>query len=124
LDGDGRDAVILVDAAPRGGPAGALYVIQPDPNELMPPPARAMDGIEPHALDPLRVLRLAWALGARPKHVRIVGCEPAPVAPDDADAGCQGLSEPVRLALDEAVGLVEATIAELARMELRERPHA
>ncbi len=30
---DDRDATILVDAVPRGGPPGTLYVIEPDPVE-------------------------------------------------------------------------------------------
>ena len=34
---DGYEVTILVDATPRGGAAGALYVIEPDLNELDAP---------------------------------------------------------------------------------------
>src|ERR1700734_1751902 len=34
---DGSDATILVDATPRGGPPGTLYVIEPDPGEAREP---------------------------------------------------------------------------------------
>src|SRR5262249_22472667 len=51
------DATILVDAVPRGGPSGTLYVIEPDPaaGEL----AAEDPVIEAHAMDPVRVLRMA-----------------------------------------------------------------
>src|SRR5262245_6478454 len=50
---DGYDAAILVDAMPRGGAPGTLYVVEPECNG----PSEAM--IEAHALDPAKVLRLA-----------------------------------------------------------------
>ncbi len=38
---DGYEAVILVDAAPRGGPPGTLYVLEPTADE---PPGAAGAG--------------------------------------------------------------------------------
>jgi hydrogenase maturation protease len=105
------DAVILVDATPRGGPAGTLYVLEieangpgePDPQERL---------IEPHGMDPVKVLRLAATLGGpMVQRVLLVGCEPLPLGPDDDAA--MGLSEPVQGAVDEAVLLIEALVAKL-----------
>jgi hydrogenase maturation protease len=104
---DGYEGVILVDATRQGGPPGTLYVLQPEPGE----PA-GLEGllIEPHALVPDRVLRLAVALGAPTRRVVLVGCEPAAVGGEEMSLG---LSEPVRAAVDEAVGLVESLVAKL-----------
>ena len=77
---DDLDVVILVDAAPRGEPPGTLYVIEPEPDGAdEPAPEESM--LEPHALDPVKVLRLVAALGGRPGRVLVVGCEPRRSAP-------------------------------------------
>src|SRR5262249_15201119 len=60
---DGYETVVLVDAAPRGGPPGTLYVLEPEPGE--PPAGEAGPLFEMHSLDPVKVLRLAAALGGR-----------------------------------------------------------
>ena len=97
---DDREATILVDAVPRGGPPGTLYVIEPDPEE-----ATAGDPvIEGHAMDPVRVLRMAAAMGGRPRGVVVVGCEPATLGSDDDPA--MGLSPPVEAAVEEAIRLI------------------
>ena len=103
---DGYDAVVLLDAAPRGEPPGTLYVIEPD-----------LDGTEPsldaHAMDPVKVLGLARALGSLPARVLVVGCEPAVrVDPAGEDLAME-LSPPVKAAAQEAVSLVEAVLEEL-----------
>jgi hydrogenase maturation protease len=108
---DDTDAFILVDAVPRGGPPGTLYVIEPewiageDSN-----PSRAFT-IEAHAIDPVRVFRLAAALGGSPRRVLLVGCEPTPFDPDDDPP--MELSAPVQAAIDEAVVLVESLVAQV-----------
>src|ERR671917_1618519 len=63
------DAAILVDAVPRGGEPGTLYVIEPDP-------AQAEGMLDAHTMDPVRVLGLAKVLGSVPARVLVVGCEP------------------------------------------------
>jgi hydrogenase maturation protease len=106
---DDHDVVILVDAAPRGEPPGTLYVLEPqstgfgelDPGELL---------IDPHAMDPAKVLRLVEALGGLAKRVLMVGCEPTPPAIDDDMDQAPGLSEPVQAAVDEAVQIIESLI--------------
>jgi hydrogenase maturation protease len=104
---DDYAAVIFVDAAPRGGAPGTLYVIEP---ELAGPDA-AMPTLEMHSLDPVKVLRLAREMGAKVDRVLVVGCEPSPMNSDD-DVQME-LSEPVRTAIDEAVQLVESLLNRL-----------
>jgi hydrogenase maturation protease len=104
---DDRDATILVDAVPRGGAPGTLYVIEPDPVEVAEPsPADPL--IEGHGMDPLRVLRMAAAMGGVPSRVLVVGCEPATLGRDDDPA--MGLSPPVAAAVDEAIRLIHALV--------------
>lgn len=106
------DAVILVDATPRGGTPGTLYLIEPEMHEAadsaMPP---GPEPIEMHSLDPAKVLRLVRVLGGQIEHVLLVGCEPQPLASEDEMP--LALSEPVRAAVDEAVDLVESLVARL-----------
>lgn len=104
---DDREATILVDAVPRGGAPGTLYVIEPDPVEAAVTPADAM--VEGHNMDPLRVLRMATAMGGAPRGVVIVGCEPATLGSDEDPA--MGLSPPVEAAVDEAIRLIHSLIA-------------
>lgn len=99
---------ILIDAAPRGGLAGDLYVIEPNLAELDvaagPPPS-----LEMHNLDPLRVLRLVKYLGGALPSLTVVGCEPAAARSDDMEAG---LSPAVAAMIEPAVLLVERLIRE------------
>ena len=102
-------AVVMVDAAPGGGAPGTLYVIEPDAGADDPPE------LATHAMDPVRVLWLARALGGTPPRTLVVACEPQ-VIPDperDDDVRVE-LSEPVRAAVDEAVRLVTSLVQELA----------
>ncbi|MBC6460327.1 hydrogenase maturation protease [Actinomadura sp. HBU206391] len=89
----GYAAVILVDAVPRGGVPGTLYVIEPRPGDQ---PVPCVDG---HGLTPEAVLALAELLGGddgdgdedsggsrgeregTAGRVLIVGCEPADTSP-------------------------------------------
>jgi len=66
--------------------------------------------LDAHSLDPAKVLRLAAALGSPVKRVLLVGCEPQELGGEE---GHMGLSDPVRLAVDEAVPLVESLVAKL-----------
>jgi hydrogenase maturation protease len=109
---DPYEAIVLVDALPRGGEPGTVYLVEPDPAELeAPADALTIDG---HGMDPLRVLRLARAMGARPKQVLLVGCEPTPLTDEELEEGSMGLSEPVRAALDDALHLVECLVERLS----------
>jgi hydrogenase maturation protease len=102
---DAHDAVILVDALPRGGHPGTLYVLEP---ELGVAPDCPAPLVEPHALDPWKVLHLARSLGGMTDRVVLVGCEPQPLAPDEMR---MEMSEPVQAAVEEAVRLIESLVA-------------
>jgi hydrogenase maturation protease len=107
---DGYQAVIIVDAVPRGGAPGTLYVLEPDLEKSTSSTGGA-PLMETHNMDPARVLRLVTALGGQIEHVLIVGCEPETTG-DESDMPIE-MSPAVRAAVDEAVGLVESLIAKM-----------
>lgn len=107
---DGYDGVILVDATARDSPPGTLYAIEPAPNELAKP---ALFGA--HAVDLPGVFAMVRAMGGTLPPLYLVGCEPAELGPDDE--GTMGLSEPVAVAIESAVALVEALVARLVAAE-------
>src|SRR5262249_5775038 len=109
---DGYDAVILVDAAPRGGRPGTLYVLEPECGGP-PGPAGAGLPVEVHALDPAKVLRLVGVLGGEVRRLVLVGCEPG--TPGEVEDLCAGLSPPVAAAVGEAVPLIESLVTKLLR---------
>jgi len=106
---DGYDTTILIDACPRGQPAGTLYVIEPELSDLGSSEER-QSAVEAHSMNPLNVLRLATSMGGPLKRVLLVGCEPGTLGPEE---GQMGLSEPVEAVVDEAVKLVEALVAKI-----------
>ena len=107
---DGYEAVVMVDAAPRGGPPGTLYVIEPVLDKDAEPATMDLT-IQAHSLDPAKVLRLAAAMGSPTRRVVLVGCEPAPA--DEWEEMQLEMSPAVRVAIDEAVSLVESLAARL-----------
>ncbi len=109
---DGHEAVILVDAAPRGEAPGTLYVLEP---ERIASPVGPAPLVETHGMSPEAVLRLAAAMGGQVGRLLLVGCEPTPLS--EADEMQTGLSDPVRRAVDEAVVLVEELVGRLLRGE-------
>ncbi|MGO9599587.1 MAG: hydrogenase maturation protease [Isosphaeraceae bacterium] len=115
---EGHEAVILVDAAPRGGKPGTLYVLDlsPEDSDVQGEGDTAL--VEAHQPDPVKVLRLARALGDRTSRVYLVGCEPGSIDPSE-DLGAE-LSEPVRAAACQAVPLIVALVARLLRGEVIE----
>jgi hydrogenase maturation protease len=104
---DPWEAVIIVDAVPRGGPVGTIYVIEPELDHTAAPGV----ALEPHAMNPLKVLHAARSLGGRVERVLLVGCEPAPYAPED-DMQME-LSEPVLAAVEEAITVIESLVTKL-----------
>src|SRR5215218_1910398 len=110
---DDYELVVFVDATPRGGEPGTVYLIEPEIEE---------DGavsLDTHGMDPVKVIRLARALGARPTRTLVVGCEPKVIPgrrggsqTHPYDDMLMELSEPVRAAVEEAAKLVESLVAE------------
>jgi hydrogenase maturation protease len=111
---DGWDAVLLLDATPRGRAPGTLYVIEPDLADLAP-------GVDAHGMDPVMVLGLAQALGGPLPRVLVVGCEPQTVMRGDEEDVVAAISEPVRAALDEGVRLVESLLEDLTKDDSRQK---
>jgi hydrogenase maturation protease len=103
--------VIFIDAVPRGGAPGTLYVLElecPTSSEQAP----AMDT---HNVDLGNVLRLAGELGTPLQRFYLVGCEPQPPAAEDEMV--MEMSEAVQAAVDEAVPLIASLAAKLLRGE-------
>ena len=105
---DDYELVVFVDATPRGGEPGMVYLIEPEIED---------DGevsLETHGMDPVRVIKLSRALGAHPTRTLVVGCEPQVVlGGEDYDEMLMELSEPVREAVDEAVKLVGSLVEDI-----------
>ncbi|MBA3246455.1 MAG: hydrogenase maturation protease [Pyrinomonadaceae bacterium] len=113
---DDYDVTIFIDATPRGEVPGTLYTIEPDLSELDEMDAQeAM--IEPHGMNPLKVLAMAKSMGGEFKRILLVGCEPAPL---ESEEGQMGLSEPVQAAVDEAITVVESLVTNILEADRRE----
>jgi hydrogenase maturation protease len=101
---EGYETTILIDASPRGGEAGTVYVIEvgagsppATPREGLPGPTGENPLLDAHGMQPDVVFSMLDMLGADAGRVLVVGCEPASI-----DEGI-GLSAPVAAAVDEAV---------------------
>ncbi len=106
---EGYEVTILVDAYPGEGRPGTLFVVEPDLKDLNSR-GTPQDLIEPHAMNPLNVLRMAKSMGGELKRVLLVGCVPATLGPEE---GQMGLSEPVAAAVDEAVNLIDSLVTRI-----------
>jgi hydrogenase maturation protease len=103
LLGQPEEATILVDATPRGGEPGTVYLIEPDLAQLadLAGPDGSSGGMtDAHAMTPEAVFSLLRTLGGTPGRVLIVGCEPLRCEEE------MGLSPPVELAVGEAITLL------------------
>jgi hydrogenase maturation protease len=102
---DDYELVVFVDATPRGGEPGTVYLLEPVIEE---------DGeatLDTHGMDPVKVIKLSRALGAPPTRTLVVGCEPqVVVSGEDYDDMLMELSEPVHAAVEEAANLVESLV--------------
>jgi hydrogenase maturation protease len=103
---DGYEAVVMLDATPRGQAPGTLYVIEADVSEGDP-------ALDTHGMDPVKVLGLVRTLGASPPRTFIVGCEPQTRMTGEEESIVAQLSEPVLAALDPAVRLVESLLQDI-----------
>jgi hydrogenase maturation protease len=95
----GYDRAFLIDAVPRGGAPGTLYVIEPEIRET----AMAPDA---HRMDLENVFAFIRTIGGEPPPITIVGCEPSQAEEEI------GLSEPVRRAVAPAADLVKRLVAD------------
>ena len=105
---EGYESTILVDAYPGDAVPGTLSVIEPDLNSITS--GEASPGLEPHAMNPVSVLRMAASMGAKLQRILLLGCVPETLGPEE---GQMGLSEPVAAVVDEAVFLVEGLVSRI-----------
>ena len=113
---DDYDTLVLVDAVPRGGPPGTLYLIEPDLTGIDPEKGAeaSREALDAHSMDPVKVLAFARTLGARPIRTLLIGCEPSTFNESEDYAEMQmGLSEPVQAAIDDAIKMVDSLIKDL-----------
>ncbi len=103
----GYDGLVFLDASARGEKPGTLYVIEPKESDFSNDLEEG-GPIDPHGSDPVTVLRFVKSIGAWPGKVFIVACEPETV--DDFEIG---LSEPVNIAIDTAIEMVDDIIKEI-----------
>ncbi|MDQ6932508.1 MAG: hydrogenase maturation protease [Candidatus Eremiobacteraeota bacterium] len=93
----GYKQVVLVDAVPRGGSPGDLYLIEPELESAISTP-------DAHTMELQSVFAFMRTLGGDFPKITIVGCEPA-----SCDEGI-GLSEPVERAVTGAIQLIQSRI--------------
>jgi hydrogenase maturation protease len=105
---DDYEVVVFIDATPRGEKPGTVYLIEPEIE------ADGEVTLDTHGMDPLKVIKLSRALGAKPTRALVVGCEPqVVVSGEDYEDMLMELSEPVRAAVEEAVKLVESLVEKI-----------
>jgi hydrogenase maturation protease len=118
---EGYGIAILVDATPRGGAPGTVYTIEADVEGASASRPEASAAVDGHSMDPVRVLALAKTLGGALPRVFIVGCEPETLGTEEEEQGRMGLSEPVAVAVEKAVGVVTSLVERLLARENDER---
>jgi len=105
---DPYEAVIFVDALPRGEEPGTVYLIEPEFE------VGGEAAIDTHGMDPVKVIRFAQAMGAETTRTLVVGCEPGVVVTgENYEDMLMELSEPVSSAVEEAANLVETLVGEM-----------
>ncbi len=104
---DGYDAVVLLDATPRGRAPGTLYVIEVDPDE------ESEVTVDGHGMDPVSVIGLVRTFGGTPPPTFVVGCEPQTRLSAAEENVVAELSPAVLAALDPALELTEELLADI-----------
>ena len=104
---DGYETTILVDAYSRGQKPGTVSLVEPDLDNL---DAGACEFVQPHAMNPMNVLRLAKSMNGPTKRILLVGCEPENLGGEE---GQMGLSKSCEAALDVAADKIEAVVNQI-----------
>jgi hydrogenase maturation protease len=102
---DGYDAVILVDATPRGLTPGTVSLIEPD---LTAVDSAKDEVVNAHSMNPVRVLQMVGSLGGRAQRLYLVGCEPQVLETEEI-----GLSAAVEAAVLQAAELITSLVRAL-----------
>jgi hydrogenase maturation protease len=101
---------ILVDAMPRGGDPGSVYTLEIENNTAEDAPSGPVE-IDPHGMNPMRVLEMVKSLGGRAGRVLVVGCEPQSLG--DAEEGALGLSAPVEAAVEVTIDVLHRLVEKI-----------
>ena len=112
---DPWDAVIIVDTLQRGEAAGTLCVLEPDLAALSAA-SSAETAINPHGMDPVRVLTHAASLGPITAQVLVLGCEPLDFG--DELQGRMGLSPAIRAVTEQAADMAVDLSTRLTKTKL------
>ena len=106
----GVDALIIVDALHLDRPPGTVLVFRPDVRDVRSLTLweRHDELADMHYATPGRALMLGRALEVMPERTLIVGCQPA-----DAESLSEGLSAPVRRAVERAAAEVRRVVSGL-----------
>jgi hydrogenase maturation protease len=112
---DDWELIIFVDAIPRGGEPGTVYVVEPDLSDLKESTTHG-GFVDAHDMNPMNVLQAAFSMGAQLKRIRLVGCEPSPMESEEQ----MGLSPAVEAAVNGAATVIESVVDEFLR-ETREK---
>jgi hydrogenase maturation protease len=107
---DGCEFAILIDAMPRGGNPGDLYVVEPEPGNSNSDVDAATPLWDAHTMNPEKVLQLAESFGGQIAKLAVIGCEPV-LFDENADIQA-GLSPHVLAAVDSAINLVDSLLTE------------
>ncbi|MGA7673180.1 MAG: hydrogenase maturation protease [Nitrolancea sp.] len=105
---DDYRAAIFIDATPRGGEPGTLYLIEVDDVTRA---GHGVASVETHNIDPAQVLSTVKAYGGTPPPLWVVGCEPGSLEAESGDV--LQLSAPVEAALAGAVNMVESLVSSI-----------
>ena len=96
---DGFDALVIVDALPRGGSPGDIVVLEVRAEDL------GTGDFDAHGMEPTSVLASLGSLGGELPLTYVVGCEPG-----DVGEGME-LTPPVAAAVDRGVEAVRDLLA-------------
>lgn len=112
---EGYDSIILVDATARGNAPGTVYLIEPDLGEL-----NQLDSgnVDPHSMNPVRVLQMVQSLGGFSGKLYLVGCEPAVLEKEDGEFG---LSGPVQAAVPKAIEMIQSLVGDLLKENIENK---
>jgi hydrogenase maturation protease len=103
---DPWEAIIFVDALPRGEAPGTLYTMEIDLKEL----ENSGETPDGHSMNPVKVLQVAKSSGEVRAQIFVVGCEPEDLGGDE---GRMELSPSVRAAVNEGALMAEELAARL-----------
>ena len=111
---DDYETTILIDAYPHGQAPGTVTVIEPNLDDL---DSAQGDFVQPHAMNPVNVLRMAKAMNGVTRQVLLVGCQPQDLGGDE---GRMGLTDVVEAAVDEAVRTIDSLVSRILDRTLQQ----